>query len=435
MSNISRRSFLQVTGGAAAVGTLGFSPIIMAGSHGGAGNVVVVGGGMGGATAARYIKIMDPKVNVTIVEPNKHYYTCFTSNEVLGGMRGIDSIKFGYQDLEKMGIKVVQDIATKIDAGAKKVMTKSNGGIAYDRCIVSPGVDFKWEMIEGYDAKVAAEKIPHAWKAGPQTVLLKKQLDAMKDGGTVVIAAPPNPFRCPPGPYDRASLIAWYLKTNKPKSKVLILDAKDKFSKQGLFTSAWKEHYGFGTDNSLIEWVKGAEGGIIEGVDAATNTVIGGVDEYKADVINIIPAQKAGKIAFNSGLVNDKGWCPVNQKTFESSKHKDVYVIGDSSVAKPMPKSGYAANSQAKVCAAAVVASLQGKEAPHPTYVNTCYSVITPEHGISVAMVYNFADGKIGKVKGSGGLSPKDASKEDRKREVKYAHSWFNNITKDAFGG
>ena len=433
MSGISRRHFIQITGGAAAVSTLGFSNILLAGKS--AGHVVIIGGGIGGATAARYIKRADPAVDVTIIEPNANYYTCFMSNEVISGERSIDSIKFGYQNLESMGVKIVRDYATNIDAGKKQVATKGNGNIAYDRCIVSPGVDFKWEMIEGYDAKVAAEKIPHAWKAGPQTVMLRKQLEAMKDGGTVIIAPPPNPFRCPPGPYERASQIAWYLKHNKPKSKVLILDAKDKFSKFGLFMQGWKKHYGYGTDNSMIEWVKGAEGGIIEGVNPATNTVIGSVGEYKGDVINIIPAQKAGKIAFTAGLVNDKGWCPVDQKTFESTIHKDVYVIGDSSVASPLPKSGYSANSEAKVCAAAVVASLHGKPAGIPTLVNTCYSLITPEDGISVAMVYNFDGKKIQKVKGSGGLTPMDSSPEMRKREANYAHSWFNNITHDTFGG
>lgn len=433
MSGISRRNLIQITGGAAAVSTLGVSNILLAGKS--AGHVVIVGGGVGGATAARYIKRADPAVQVTIIEPNADYYTCFLSNEVLSGERTLDSIKFGYKHLASMGIKIVQDYATNIDAGKKHVATKSSGNIAYDRCIVSPGVDFKWETIEGYDAEVAANKIPHAWKAGPQTALLRKQLEAMKDGGTVIIAPPPNPFRCPPGPYERAAQIAHYLKTNKPKSKVLILDAKDKFSKQGLFMQGWKKHYGYGTDNSLIEWVKGAEGGIIEGVDAKTNTVIGSVDEYKADVINIIPAQKAGKIAFSAGLVNDKGWCPVNQQTFESTKHQGVYVIGDSSVASPLPKSGYSANSEAKVCAAAVVASLHGKPPATPTLVNTCYSIIAPDDGISVAMVYNFDGKKIQKVKGSGGLTPMDSSEEVRRREVRYAYSWFNNITNDIFGG
>lgn len=433
MSGISRRSFIQLTGGAAAINTLGFSNILLAGKN--AGHVVIVGGGIGGATAARYIKRADPAVNVTIIEPNKNYFTCFMSNEVISGERSIDSIKFGYQNLESLGVKIVQDQATNIDAGKKQVATQSSGNIAYDRCIVSPGVDFQWEKINGYNAEVAATKIPHAWKAGPQTALLRKQLEAMKDGGTVIIAPPPNPFRCPPGPYERASQIAHYLKHNKPKSKVLILDAKDKFSKQGLFTQGWKKYYGFGTDNSMIEWVKGAAGGIIEGVDVSTNTIQGTVEKHKGDVLNIIPAQKAGKIAFAAGLVNDKGWCPVNQQTFESTKHKDIYVIGDSSVASPLPKSGYSANSEAKVCAAAVVASLHGKPAGIPTLVNTCYSLITPDDGISVAMVYNFDGKKIQKVKGSGGLTPMDSLPEMRKREARYAHSWFNNITHDIFGG
>lgn len=433
MSGISRRSFIQITSATAAVSTLGFSHLLLAKS---AGHVVIIGGGIGGATAARYIKRADSAVQVTIIEPNANYFTCFMSNEVISGERAIDSIKFGYKHLEAMGIKVLQDYAENIDADKKYVVTKANGNIAYDRCIVSPGVDFKWDTIDGYDAEVAATKIPHAWKAGPQTAMLRKQLEAMKDGGTVIIAPPPNPFRCPPGPYERASQIAHYLKNNKPKSKILILDAKDKFSKFGLFMQGWKKHYGYGTDNSLIEWVKGADGGIIEGVDTGTNTIVNMVGEkFKGDVLNIIPAQKAGKIAFTAKLVNDKGWCPVNQQTFESTLHKDVYVIGDSSVASPLPKSGYSANSEAKVCAAAVVASLQGKEAGIPTLVNTCYSLITPDDGISVAMVYNFDGQKIQKVKGAGGLTPMDSSEAMRKREARYAHSWFNNITHDTFGG
>ena len=433
MSLISRRDFIKITGSVAAVSTLGFSNILPAGKS--AGHVVIIGGGIGGATAAHYIKRADPAVAVTIIEPNVNYYTCFMSNEVISGERSIDSLKFGYKNLGSMGIKIVRDFAINIDAGKKQVITKTSGNIAYDRCIVSPGVDFKWETIDGYDAKVAAEKIPHAWKAGPQTLLLRKQLEAMKDGGTVIITAPPNPYRCPPGPYERASQIAWYLKHNKPESKILILDAKDSFAKFDLFIQGWKKHYGYGTDNSLIEWVKGSDGGIIDAVNADTNTLITGDDEYKSDVINIIPAQKAGKIAFTAGLVNDEGWCPVNQKTFESTIHKDVYVIGDSSVASPLPKSGYSANSEAKVCAAAVVASLHGKPAGIPHLINTCYSLITPDDGVSVAMVYRFNGTVLEAVKDAGGQTPLDSSPAVRKREASYAHSWFNNITHDTFGG
>ncbi len=429
----SRRNFLKVTGGAAAVGTLGFSS--MSASAATKGKVVIVGGGIGGSTAAKYIRMMDPSIEVTLIEPNKHYYTCFMSNEVLSGERDMKSIEFGYSGLAGHGVQVVHDYVTGIDAAKKVVSTKSGKSFQYDRCIVSPGVDLKYDSIEGYSEAVA-ESIPHAWKAGPQTVTLRKQLEAMKDGGTVILAAPPNPFRCPPGPYERASQIAWYLKNHKPKSKVLILDPKDKFSKQGLFTAGWAKHYGHGTDNSMIEWVSGANGGKVESVNAKGMSVQAAVEEFKGDVINIIPAQQAGKIAFVAGLTDDSGWCPVDGKTFESTVHKNVHVIGDASIASPMPKSGYAANSQAKVCAAAVVALVNGHEAPQPAYVNTCYSLITPEDGISVAAVYAYKDGKISGVAGAGGLTPgyADTTMEMRKREVAYAHSWFKNITADTFG-
>ena len=431
MSNFTRRKFLKVTGAAAAASSaLTFSSFAIGGAKK---KVVIVGGGIGGATAAKYLKIMDSSIDVTLIEANKDYYTCFMSNEVLGGERSIDSIRFGYTGLAGHGVKVVHDWVTGIDAGKRVVTTKGGQSFPYDRCVVSPGVDFKWDTIEGYDAEVA-EKIPHAWKAGSQTVTLRKQLEAMKDGGTVIICPPPNPFRCPPGPYERASQIAHYLKSHKPKSKILILDPKDKFSKFGLFTDGWKRHYGYGTDNSMINWVKGADGGKITGVDAASMTVSADVEDFKGDVINIIPAQKAGKIAFMAGLTNDKGWCPVDGKTFESTIHKNIHVIGDSAIAKPLPKSGYAANSEAKVCAAAIVALLGGGKAPQPSYVNTCYSIIAPGDGISVAMVYAYKDGKIIKVKGSGGLTPSEFDPEMRAREEQYAHSWFKNITADTFG-
>lgn len=424
MTNITRRSFLKVVGGTAAVGAIGVPHIALGASK----KVVVVGGGVGGATVAKYLRRADASIEVTLIEPNKHYYTCFMSNEVLGGERAMDSIKFDYSGLAKHGIKVVHDTVSGIDAVARKVTTAGGHTFSYDRCVVAPGIDFKWDAIGGYDEK-AAEVIPHAWKAGPQTVTLHKQLLDMKDGGTVIIAAPDNPFRCPPGPYERASQIAHYLKKHKPKSKVLILDAKDKFAKQGLFMAGWKKHYG-----DMIEWVSASNGGKIESVDVASRTVQGAVEKYKGDVVNVIPPQKAGKIAHIAGLVNDKGWCPVNQGTFESTLHANIHVLGDASIAGAMPKSGYSANSQAKVCAAAVAALLNGMDAPVPSYVNTCYSLITPEHGISVAAVYQLVDGAIVGVKGAGGLTPADASDEMLKREVAYAHSWFKNITADIFG-
>lgn len=432
MSKTNRRDFLKLSGtGLLATGLIGgYSSFAIAK---GTKKVVIVGGGISGATAAKYIRMMDSSVDVTLIEPNADYHTCFMSNEVVVGLRDINNIKFGYDGLKGHGVNVVKDSVTAIDAGKKTVTTAGGSTHSYDRCIVAPGIGFRYDTIEGYDATVA-EKIPHAWKAGQQTVTLQQQLAGMKDGGTVVLAAPPNPFRCPPGPYERVSLIADYLQKNKPKSKIIVLDPKDKFSKFPWFMEAWKRHYGYGTDNSMIEWVKGSEGGAVTAVDAGNMSVKAGAGEFKGDVINVIPAQKAGAIAHIAGLTNEKGWCPVDHKTFESSMHPNIHVVGDASVASPMPKSGYAANSQGKVVAAAVVALLNDGKAPQPTYVNTCYSVVKPGEGISVAMVYNYADGKINKVKGSGGLTPKEVDLDMRAREEHYGHSWFNNITSDVFG-
>ena len=427
MTHITRRQFLKLAGSATAAGMIG-APFI-AGAAGGK-RVVVVGGGAGGATAARYLRMNDPSISVTLIEANPNYHTCFMSNEVLGGDRKIESIRFNYAGLKKRGVNVVQDTVTAIDAAARKVMTASGKTFEYDRAIVSPGIDFKYEAIQGYSAE-AAETIPHAWKAGPQTTLLRKQLEGMKDGGLFVLVAPPDPFRCPPGPYERASQVAHYFKRHKPKSKILILDAKDAFSKQGLFTAGWAKLY-----PGMIEWVAGSKGGTVSGIDVKGMTVDAALDKHKGDVINLIPAQKAGKIASDAGLTNDKGWCPVNVQTFESSIHKGIHVIGDAAIATEMPKSGYAANSQAKVAAQAVIDLLNGREPGTPSYINTCYSILGKDYAVSVAAVYtlNKAENKIVGVKGAGGLTPKDASPADLKREVSYAHSWFNNITQDMFG-
>jgi len=429
---ITRRGFVKGAGTAVALGMVGTPYLALGASK----KVVVVGGGTGGATAAKYLRMADPSIEVTLIEANKDYYTCYMSNEVLSGERTIDSIKFGYTGLGKHEVKVVQDVVTSIDPAAKAVKTQGGQSFSYDRCIVAPGIDFKWDTIEGYDAKVA-EEIPHAWKAGAQTVTLRKQLEAMADGGTVVIASPPNPFRCPPGPYERASQIAHYLKHNKPKSKIIILDSKPKFSKQGLFVQGWKELYGYETDKSLIDWRSSAQGSndnAVVKVDAANKTVTTGFDEeIKADVLNIIPAQKAGAIAFAAGLTNDSGWCPIDLHTFESTMHPGIHVIGDASIATGMPKSGYAANSEAKVCAASVAALLKGEEPGTPAYVNTCYSIVGEDYGISVAAVYRLAKDGSKIVNVGGGLSPMDATPDMRAREVQYAHSWFTNITNDIF--
>ncbi len=428
---MNRRDFVKTTGAVAAVSAFGFPHIARAQAK----KVVVVGGGTGGATAAKYIKMADEGIDVTIVEPNKEYYTCYMSNEVLSGVRQIDSIRHGYDGLKSLGINLVFDKATAIDPDKKVVKTEGGQELPFDRAIVSPGISLLFDKVEGYSAEVA-EKIPHAWKAGEQTKILRSQLEAMNDGGVVLIAAPPNPFRCPPGPYERASQIAMYLKESKPKSKVMILDSKQKFSKQGLFTQGWERLYGFGTEDSLIEWQPGPDSGVAA-VDPASMTVTTSFgDEVKGAVINLIPPQAAGQIAIDAGLADDSGWCPVDMKTFESTLHKGIHVIGDACIATSMPKSGYSANSQGKVAAAAVVAMLQDKEPGIPAYVNTCYSIIGKDYGISVAAVYRLSeDGStIAGVEGAGGLTPSDAPDFALKREVEYAYSWYNNIVADSFG-
>lgn len=427
MSKYSRREFLKATCGTLAVSAIGigFPHIAVAAKK----RIVVVGGGVGGMIAAKYIAKGDPSTEVTVVEPKPHHHTCFMSNEVIGGDRDISTIKFGYDKLADHGIKLVRDKATAIDAEAHKVMTAGGTTLEYDRMVISPGIALKFEAIEGYD-EAASVAMPHAWIAGEQTALLRKQLEAMDDGGVVVIAPPGNPFRCPPGPYERAAQVAHYLKHNKPKSKVLIFDAKDKFSKQALFTQGYKDLYG-----DMIEWVAGADtGGGIKRIDAKNMTVSTDFDDHKIAVANIIPPQKAAQIAIDAGLTDDSGWCPVDLGSFESKQHKDIHVIGDASIATGLPKSGYAASTEAKVCAAAVVNMLKGKESPIASYANACYSILAPEYGISVAAVYKLADDRSKVEKIAGGLTPMDATEEALRREVQYAYSWFNNMTVEMFG-
>ncbi len=431
MSDFNRRDFIRMTSAATlATGVLGFPGLLLAAGP----KVVIVGGGVGGCTAAKYLRKLDPRINVTLVEPKAAYTSCFMSNEVLSGDRTIESITFDYEGLKRHGVKIISDRVSVIDPEKKQVVTDGGERLPYDACVVSPGVDFKWDAIEGYDAEVA-ETIPHAWFAGPQTVILRKQIESMPEGGRVIIVAPPNPFKCPPGPYERAAQIAMYCKHHKPKAKIIILDPKDAFSKQGLFRQGWAKLYGFGTENSMIEWVGAAGGGKVESLDPSTMTLQAEIEEFKADVINIIPPQKAGKVAFASDLV-DGDWCPVDKMTFESKRHPGIHVLGDASNAAKMPKSAYAANSQAKVAAAAIVARFNGLEPGDPTFVNTCYSILGEEHGISVAAVYRLdkESNVIESIKGSGGLSPMDASDEQRKREVTYAHSWFKNLIHDMMG-
>ncbi len=429
MGNTTRRNFVLSVGAlGAATSVLGWPVIGRAKTAGG--RVVVIGGGFGGASCAKYLRRLSTDIDVTLVERDSRFMTCPFSNAVLGGLYDMDFITHGYDALrDKYGVKVVHDSAVDIDADAKKVRLAGGSSLQYDRLVVSPGIDLRWNAIEGYD-EAASTTMPHAWKAGEQTTILRRQLEAMPDGGVVIIAPPANPFRCPPGPYERASLIAHYLKKNKPRSKILIYDAKPKFSKQPLFEQGWQALY-----PGMIEWISESEGGAIDAVDVKAMTVnptFG--DPQKGDVINVIPPQKAGMIAEIAGLADESGWCSVDQRTFESKAHKDIHVIGDASIATPMPKSGFAASSQGKVCATAIVASLSGQEMPDPSYVNTCYSLVGPDYGISVAAVYRLEENGIAAVAGAGGVSPKDADAEFRVAESRYALGWYQSITSDTWG-
>ena len=391
--------------------------------------VVVVGGGFGGATCAKYIRRADAAIEVTLVEPRRQFITCPFSNAVIAGLRDIASVTHGYDGLrQRHGVRVVHASATAIDPTARRVTLDDGSVLAYDRLVLSPGIELRWGGIEGYDA-AASEVFPHAWEAGPQTVLLRQQLEAMPDGGLVIISAPAEPYRCPPGPYERASLIAHYLKTHKPRSKLLILDAKNAFSKQDLFRSAWERLY-----PGLLEWIPQSQSGRVVRVDTHARTVSTDFDDYKPAVANIIPPQQAAAVARAAGLDDGKGWCAVRASTFESTVHTGIHVIGDAAIANPMPKSAFSANNQAKTCAAAIVAMLRGEAVPTPALMNTCYSLVAPDYGISIAAVYRVVDEKIVTVDGSSGVSPLNAPAETRALEAEYARSWYANITADTFG-
>ncbi len=388
--------------------------------------VVVVGGGFGGATAAKYLKKFSPETEVILIEQNEVYYTCPFGNTVIAGMNDLDYIKHDYKTLAKKYKVIVKHAKVKKVDGANHTVILENGEmIPYHKAIVSPGIDFKYE--KGY-VKGSEMYAPHAYKAGAQTTLLEEQLAGMKDGGTYVMVPPPNPFRCPPGPYERISLVAHYLKHNKPNSKIIILDQKNKFSKQGLFQEGWEKLYG-----DMIDW-RGAEfGGEVLSVDPKKLTVTTEDETIKADVLNYIPAQKAGQLAFDSGLTKGD-WCPVNTKTFESRMVKDVHVIGDASIASKMPKSGFSANSQGKIAALQITRMLQDKPVVNPPKLaNTCYSLISPSYGITVAAVYEAHEDGIKKVKGAGGLSPMGADEGYRMLEAEYAVGWYKNQTADIF--
>lgn len=423
---MQRRQFVQTLGaGSAAVG---LGSVTGCASIGGAkGHVVVIGGGYAGATAAKYVRLFsEGSVNVTLIEPNASFISCPISNLVIGGHKTIADITTPYDNLERRhGVKLVRDKVASIDTAKQTVKLAGGADIAYDRLIVSPGVDFMWENLPGMAKEGAQDKVLHAWKAGAQTVALRKQLEAMPDGGVYALSIPRAPYRCPPGPYERACMVASYFKTAKPKSKVVIFDANDDIqSKKGLFMKAWSEHYA-----GMIEYRPKHK---VVDVDASTNTLkFEFNDDFKASVANVIPEMRAGDIAVKTGLATaNKRWCEVDFLTFESKAAKNVHVLGDSiQIAPGMPKSGHMANQHGKTCAAAVVSLLMGKEAPQmPIYANTCYSFVTAEDVVHVASIHRYDAEKktMLTVPGSGGVSTAASELEGR-----YALAWARNIWAD----
>jgi NADPH-dependent 2,4-dienoyl-CoA reductase/sulfur reductase-like enzyme len=424
---MKRRALLQgLGGGSAAVLAGGLTGCATVGQNAQA-KVVVIGGGYAGATAAKYLRLWsNGGVDVTMVEPNPAFYSCPLSNLVVAGMRGMKDITTPYDNLTKRhGVKVVQDMVVAVDTDKRKVKLAGGAELPYDRLVVSPGIDFMYEQLPGLSSVLDQNRVVHAWKAGGQTVTLAKQLQAMPDGGVFAIAVPPSPYRCPPGPYERASLVADYFKKNKPRSKVLILDPhKDVVAKGKLFKAAWAEKY-----QGILEHMPNHK---LEDVDVASGTLkFEFSPDVKADVLNVIPAMKAGGIARGMGLANvNNRWCDVDFLTYESKVIPNVHVLGDSIAATPgMPKSGFMANQHAKTCAAAIVAMTQGQAVPnHPIFANTCYSFVDAEEACHVSAVYAYDEGKkqMVKVKESGGLS----AGSDRVGAA-YAQAWADNIWAD----
>jgi len=419
----TRRKFLS--GGVAAAGAALLPAPVLAQATA---RIVVLGGGFAGAACARALRRVDPRFQVTLVEPNPIFTACPFSNAVIAGLRSIEAQRFGYDAIRKEGITVALEQATAVDTQARRVTLGGGKALDYDRLVLAPGIAIRWNALPGYD-EAAAAVMPHAWLAGDQTLLLRRQLEAMPDGGTVVISAPANPFRCPPGPYERASLIAYYLKKTKPRSKLIVLDAKDSFSKQRLFEAAWRQLY-----PELIEWVSLSNGGKVVSVDVKTRTLVTDFDSYKADVANVIPPQRAAEIAQLADVADATGWCPIDPVTFESRLQPNIHIIGDAAIAGAMPKSAFAANAQAKVCADAVAALLRGDAPSPPKLINTCYSLVAPDYGISIAGVYHPAGGQLADVEGAGGVSPIDAPADFRALEAAYAEAWFRTITAQTFG-
>jgi sulfide dehydrogenase [flavocytochrome c] flavoprotein subunit len=420
----TRRQFLKAS--AAGAAAISFAAPLIA--QGPGPPVIVIGGGFGGASCARALRKADPRIAVTLVEANSTYTALPHSNAVIAGLVELKQQQFGYDGIKRTGVTVALSTATAIDPQKKSVALADGTNLKYERLVVSPGIEFRSGTIQGYDGTAMAV-MPPAYRDGAEVELLRRQLEAMTDGGTVVIAAPVNPARCPPAPYERASLIAHYLKTKKPKSKVIVLDAKESFTMQKLFEAAWAELY-----PGVIEWVGLSNGGALSSVDAATKTLSTDFDKYKAAVASVIPPQQAGRVATLAGVADRTGWCPVDPATFLSRLQPNIHVIGDAAIAGAMPRSASAAHSQAQICATAIAALLAGKTPAPPTLTSSCYSLIAPDYAISQKGTYRPVDDQYAEAEGGAVISPPDAPRGARKAEAHDADAWYRAITGEVFG-
>lgn len=418
---INRRQFSA--GLLAAAGAVGMPGVLRAQAKP---RVVVIGGGPGGATVAKYVaRDSQGAVEVTMIEPLETFVTCFHSNLYLGDMRSFESISHGYK-LGSYGVKHVRQFAAAIDRDKKEVRLADGSVVPYDRLVMAPGIDIKFDSVPGY-SEAAAEIMPHGWKPGAQTKLVKKQLDALQDGATIVMVAPPNPYRCPPGPYERVSVMAKVLKAKgHTKSKIIVLDPKDKFSKMALFQEGWQKHY-----PGMVEWMDPKMHGGIKGVDPAAMTVTTDFETIKADMVNVIPAQMAGKIAREANLVNETGYCPIDATNMKSAIDPNIYVLGDASIAGAMPKSAFSANSQAKVVANAVRGELTGSRTFPARYANTCWSVLAQDDTVKIGGRYEPKDGKIAEIEGFVSKTGEDAGIRLQTSEENMG--WYAGITADIF--
>ena len=422
MIRIDRRGLIKAAAASAAAAAFP-KPAIAQGTP----RVAIVGAGFGGTSCARALRKIDSRIAVTLIGANPVYTAPPHSNTVLAGLSDLKAQQFGYDAIKTMGIDVVFAPLAGIDHRKKMLLFGDNQTLLFDRLVVSPGISFQPNSLEGYD-KAAMAVMPPAFTSNDEIGILRRQLEAMNDGDAVIITAPVNPARCPPAPYERASLIAYYLKRHKPRSKVIVLDAKESFTMQKLFQAAWKELY-----PGLIEWVGLSDGGAPTRVDVKTRTVMTDFDKYTGGVVNIIPPQRAGDAAKAAGVADRTGWCPVNPLTFESTLQEGVHVIGDAAIAGAMPRSASAAQSQGAICAAAISALLAGQKLAAPVLKSSCFSLIAPDYAISQRGSYKPVDGQYVEAEPVT-ISAADATRSDRAKEAMEADDWFYRITRETFG-